>query len=139
MPSEYVSDYNDDVRAESCYFCARRHGLQTHHIAPQRFNGSDSAENLVIVCEECHKKLERLYDASFYERFGVEDHGKQRLTHLVCHDHQCSERAEVRATAHGEIGEPRVTYYCKPCADRRDNLTQVQQIVDADGGEADAE
>ena len=58
----------------TCYFCHEpdTHLLETHHIVPKRFGGSDDAENLVRVCPNCHERLERLYDGRFYDALGVE-------------------------------------------------------------------
>jgi len=55
-----------------CYFCGSEGPIQTHHIVPQRFNGSDLKENLVDLCPNCHERIERLYDKSFYDSLGVE-------------------------------------------------------------------
>lgn len=94
--SEFTSPYNDSVRAEQCYFCPTRHNLHTHHIVPQRMNGSDRRENLVIVCERCHKKLESLYDKRFYERLGLsDDRGKER-SHYACHFPDCTNAGVVQ-------------------------------------------
>ncbi len=53
----------------NCYFCHNEHTelLETHHIVPRRFNGSDDPKNLVSVCPNCHRKLERLYNKRFYD------------------------------------------------------------------------
>jgi DNA replicative helicase MCM subunit Mcm2 (Cdc46/Mcm family) len=61
----------------SCYFCHEpdTHILETHHIVPRRFDGTDDAENLVTVCPTCHQRLERLYDERFFESLGVEPAG----------------------------------------------------------------
>jgi len=55
-----------------CYFCGEEHRVETHHIVPKRFDGSDEEENLVDVCPTCHSKLENLYDKRFYDELGVE-------------------------------------------------------------------
>lgn len=92
----YVSEYNDAVRGERCYFCPARHGLQTHHIVPQRKNGSDLRENLVIVCETCHEKLESLYDKRFYERLGLSDNKGDHRSHFACLITDCSSPATLK-------------------------------------------
>jgi len=56
---------------ESCYFCGADGPIETHHIVPSRYNGSDSNENLVDLCSNCHKKLEQLYDQRFYNRVAI--------------------------------------------------------------------
>lgn len=55
---------------KSCYFCSETECLEEHHVVPRRYDGSDEDENLVKVCPTCHRKLESLYDKSFYERIG---------------------------------------------------------------------
>jgi 5-methylcytosine-specific restriction endonuclease McrA len=47
---------------ESCYFCGSEGPIETHHIHPRRYGGSDNDRNLVDVCSNCHNKLEALYD-----------------------------------------------------------------------------
>lgn len=57
----------------ACYFCGKPDGLETHHIVPRRYNGTDKEENLVDLCSNCHTKIERLYDKRFYRRIGIEE------------------------------------------------------------------
>lgn len=92
----HISEYNSDVRAEQCYFCPARHNLQTHHIVPQRKNGSDTQENLVIVCQNCHKKLETLYDKRFYERLGLTDRQGSVRSHYACLITDCTNAATLK-------------------------------------------
>lgn len=56
-----------------CFICgdSRTHVLETHHIVPRRYGGSDEDENLVRLCASCHNAVERLYDNRFYEELGV--------------------------------------------------------------------
>lgn len=53
---------------EACFICAEANPnvLENHHIVPQRYGGSDSNENLVTLCANCHRAVERLYDERFY-------------------------------------------------------------------------
>jgi len=55
---------------QQCYFCqvSEPSALEEHHLVPQRHNGSDEPENLVMLCGSCHNKIESLYDDEFYER-----------------------------------------------------------------------
>ena len=46
--------------------------LQTHHIVPRRFGGSDSNKNLVTLCANCHQAVESIYDDRFYEKLGFD-------------------------------------------------------------------
>lgn len=54
----------------SCYFCPETEStaIESHHIVPRRFGGSDTEENKVDVCANCHRKLEALYDTRFYKK-----------------------------------------------------------------------
>lgn len=58
---------------ETCFFCGEdtEEVLETHHVVPQRFGGTDRPENLVDVCPSCHGKLESLYDRRFYDALAV--------------------------------------------------------------------
>lgn len=51
-----------------CRFCGEkdRACLEQHHIVPRRFEGSDSEQNLVTLCSNCHQKIENIYDERFY-------------------------------------------------------------------------
>lgn len=66
---------NPQYGRRECYFCDNQDTelLETHHIVPRRFGGSNTADNLVDVCPTCHRKLERLYDNRFYHELGVEE------------------------------------------------------------------
>ncbi|MHA1540677.1 MAG: HNH endonuclease [Alphaproteobacteria bacterium] len=51
----------------TCQICAEKIKLEdgklyseAHHIKPKKNRGLDIAENLIIVCPNCHKKLDRL-------------------------------------------------------------------------------
>lgn len=57
----------------ACYFCGNDNDeiLQEHHIVPRRFGGSDEGENLVDLCPNCHRGIERLYNKRFYDALGV--------------------------------------------------------------------
>jgi len=78
------SNYHKEPKRDSCYFCPARRDLEEHHVIPQRFGGSDGPENVVTVCSKCHKRLERLYDKSFYEWFGIDDEEGERHFHRPC-------------------------------------------------------
>lgn len=57
---------------DECYFCEGGSDvLESHHIVPRRFGGSDRDHNLVQVCPTCHQKLERLYSERFYDAIGA--------------------------------------------------------------------
>lgn len=83
------SNYYDGKKGSHCYFCGAFGGLEEHHIVPQRFGGSDSEGNIVPLCSQCHTKIERLYDKSFYEEFGIEDEEGKRQFHTTCWNKEC--------------------------------------------------
>lgn len=64
------------MNEDTCFICGQRkpNSIETHHIVPRRFGGSDSDENLVDLCASCHSALEKLYDDRFYEELGVRTH-----------------------------------------------------------------
>lgn len=69
-----------------CYFCdGGGDVLESHHIVPRRFGGSDSDENLVDLCPTCHERIERLYNRRFYQKLGVAQDGS--------HDRQIAKAA----------------------------------------------
>ncbi len=61
---------SNQTNRESCYICGEPvgHLLETHHIVPRRYDGSDNAENLVDLCPSCHQAVEKIYDKRFYDR-----------------------------------------------------------------------
>jgi hypothetical protein len=66
--------------ARECFICGahRPNSIESHHIVPQRYGGSDAPENLVNLCSSCHSAIEKLYDDSFYDRLGVDDTGETK-------------------------------------------------------------
>jgi len=56
---------------EDCYFCGSDGPIETHHIVPDRYEGSDANQNLVDLCPTCHERLERLYDKDFYKQLNA--------------------------------------------------------------------
>lgn len=106
--------YREKINTDGCYFCARTTDIEVHHIVPQRFNGSDKRENLVGVCERCHKKLEGLYGKRFYEKLGIADDKGERSAHFECSLSDCGNRAVVKCAERGYSG----AWYCLHCATR---------------------
>jgi len=41
-----------------CPRCKERPAKSSHHIIPRQFKGNDSKENLILLCYECHNKIE---------------------------------------------------------------------------------
>lgn len=56
---------------ETCYFCESDGPIESHHIVPRRYDGSDHGSNIVDLCPTCHERLERLYDKEFYAKIGA--------------------------------------------------------------------
>jgi hypothetical protein len=59
-------------------------------------DGPDSDDNVVVVCQSCHHKLETLYDKTFYERLGIADEQGERKTHLPCYERECDRIADYQ-------------------------------------------
>jgi hypothetical protein len=57
-----------------CYICGNDNPnvLEEHHIVPRRHGGEDTDENLITLCANCHRSIERIYDKRFYQQLGVE-------------------------------------------------------------------
>jgi len=55
---------------DRCEICGQENPktIETHHVVPQRYGGSDYPENLVKLCGSCHNAIERIYDDEFYQR-----------------------------------------------------------------------
>ena len=111
---------------DPCYFCESCEDVQTHHIVPDRFNGSESESNKVDLCHDCHWKLERLYNVEFWNAIGIDDPRSSRETHLVCEMLECNEQAAVKYFVHGEVGEVTSAsiWVCGDCADDPFGLPQ---------------
>lgn len=58
------------MNQQECQICGKTvpNSLETHHIVPRRFGGSDQPENLVTLCADCHAAVEKIWDVGFYER-----------------------------------------------------------------------
>ena len=104
------SNYHYGKKRSTCYFCSASGDIEEHHIIPQRFGGPDEQSNISGVCKSCHGKLERLYDKSFYEWFGITDEKGERLLHVQCRHKGCENKA-VRVMDWAD-GVP----VCDPCA-----------------------
>jgi len=119
-------NYRDKVDTERCYFCPKRNAIEVHHIVPQRFRGGDGRENLVAVCDKCHKKLERLYDQSFYSALGIDDVTDERAKHFPCI--RCDERAVMKVRSN--VGSK--LWFCEThgheLADSQDHAEIVKEV-----------
>ena len=58
---------------ERCNVCGQTNPetLETHHVVPRRYGGSDAPENLVDLCGSCHNAIESIYDDAFYRRLNT--------------------------------------------------------------------
>ena len=50
---------------ERCWRCSRRMRLQFCHITPRSRGGSDEPENIVLLCQRCHREAPNVEDPSF--------------------------------------------------------------------------
>lgn len=62
------------MNANRCEICGKSkpNSLETHHVVPRRYGGSDQPENLVRLCASCHSAIEKIYDDAFYERLNIQ-------------------------------------------------------------------
>lgn len=124
------SNYTHGRTRDHCYFCGAFGGIEEHHIIPQRFDGPDEPGNIVGLCERCHKKLERLYDKSFYEFFGIDDEQGKRQTHLPCEHVDCNERpSRILSQGYGKVR------YCEEHVNERveQRFEKASNLKSADG------
>jgi len=60
----FSKELKEQVRKEQegrCDWCGKKvKKLQIHHIIPQRMKGSDTRENAVGLCEDCHRYWDEL-------------------------------------------------------------------------------
>lgn len=114
------SNYHGGQKRETCYFCHSGPPLREQHIIPQRFDGPDTADNLVELCDLCHQRIERLYDKRFYEWFGIDDEKGKRRFHRQCETGDCGHIATVKF-ALGRISSSGggTALYCRPCAAKK--------------------
>lgn len=120
-----MSEYRDNADTDRCYFCPKRTDIEVHHIVPRRFNGTNERENLVAVCDRCHKKLERLYDSRFYESLGLTDETGERHSHFRCDS--CEDQATVKMLNERHHCE---FWWCLNCATPR--LTTDRFVIEED-------
>lgn len=118
---------------ENCYFCGEgtREILETHHVVPRRFDGSDDDENLVDVCPTCHEKLEKLYGPRFYEQLAI-----YRRSGQTPDGQRIPDSSAHFWVSYDEEGYRQ--YTCKLCAQRDDEsvTSGLQDTVGTGGGPA---
>ncbi|WP_242695431.1 HNH endonuclease [Halomontanus rarus] len=87
-----------------CFICSEGNDckLQKHHIVPRRYGGSDSEENLVTLCANCHRAVEALYDDRFYDR--LEEQFLQEVLEERLTDQAISEEAILETVTEQDDG-----------------------------------
>jgi len=61
-----VSDWKEDIRKAygySCWICGSPYNLTIHHMRAKVHNGTNSKDNCVCWCEDCHR--------AYYKKFGT--------------------------------------------------------------------
>jgi len=102
------------MNGKTCHFCTETEHLESHHVVPQRYDGSDSEENLVEVCPTCHRKLESLYNKRFYEALGVSSDGGSDMPPCEF----CGSQSDGQ-TAFLYAQPPYSVFRCESCAEER--------------------
>ncbi len=53
----------------ACFICGEDTPsvLERHHIIPRRYDGTNDEKNLVVLCANCHRAIEKLYGEEFFE------------------------------------------------------------------------
>lgn len=46
-----------DQKQDFCAACGTKNNLQYHHLIPVVRGGTDDPSNIIVLCEECHKKI----------------------------------------------------------------------------------
>jgi len=62
---------------EECEICGQHYpnAMNQHHLIPKRYGGSNSDDNLIVLCANCHSAIEQIYDRSFWEKANsIPDH-----------------------------------------------------------------
>lgn len=67
MVSKHVTD------GDKCFMCGEDNinVLQSHHIVPSVFGGSDDAYNRVVLCANHHQAIHAIYSDAVFKRLGV--------------------------------------------------------------------
>lgn len=72
-----------------CQVCGKTNGkLDVHHIIPRRDGGQDSMDNLITVCDGCHKKIEPYRERVTLFLTGVTYHRMRNLVGNVRNDEE---------------------------------------------------
>lgn len=78
----------DDHQCQFCGVTEEQHkeemgrSLDIHHVIPRRSGGSDSLENLISVCVECHRTLESTQGDALKRMYEKEIEDSPKVSHL---------------------------------------------------------
>ena len=76
-----------------CIFCGSTHNLQRHHCWQKRFNGPDTADNLVWICPACHRTFHIISDINLshiVRHKNIDNHEIREIPKLVSPEPQQS-------------------------------------------------
>jgi len=61
------------MNSRTCQICGaqRPRSMETHHIIPRRYGGSDDDPNLVTLCSSCHTAVESIYSDDRWQQVGL--------------------------------------------------------------------
>jgi len=61
------------MTSRTCQICGaqRPRSMETHHIIPRRYGGSDDDPNLVTLCSSCHTAVESIYSNDRWRQAGL--------------------------------------------------------------------
>lgn len=61
------------MNGDWCFICGEGNPpvLEDHHTVPSRFGGGDTPENIFTLCANCHRAVEKMYNADFYYRLAA--------------------------------------------------------------------
>ena len=115
--------------SESCHFCQESEVLEQHHIVPRRHGGDDSPENLVTVCPNCHRKLERLYGRRFYDALGAHDDTPPRDVRVTVAVEYLNRYVKADPSAKNRSTAEAYEYYARYCKKNGNGLLGQQKFT----------
>lgn len=58
--SHYIAQLEGKIRDNyTCQVCGSREGVQGHHVFDYQYGGEADVDNIVALCQECHKRAHR--------------------------------------------------------------------------------
>lgn len=105
-----------------CHICGERNKnvFEEHHLVPRRHGGSNSDENIVTLCANCHRALESIYDDAFWERAAAAIRANRDGPYVsnfteseICNEclRRYNARIENDSDAETAVGEPQSPLY----------------------------